>query len=196
MTRSRIAVSLLAALFPLVAALAAAESDPKDQESMPADCPMHAEHMAAAAKEAGAEAPHDHAAGVDHRGDQEMGFSHASTSHHFILTATGGEIRVEANDPMDLASRDQIRSHLAGIAKSFAAGDFNSPMFIHDRIPPGVPALERLRDAVSYTYVESERGGRVDLRTENAEALAAIHEFLRFQIEDHRTGDPLEVAAR
>ena len=38
-----------------------------------------------------------------------------------------------------------------------------------------------------------ERGGRVRLRTSNPEALAAIHEFLRFQIEEHRTGDPVEV---
>lgn len=196
MTRSRIAISLFAGLFPLVASLAAAEADPKAQESMPADCPMHAAHMAAAAKDADADASHDHAAGVDHRGDEAMGFSHAATSHHFILSADGGEIRVEANDAGDLASRDQIRSHLSGIAKSFAAGDFHSPMFIHDRIPPGVPVLERLRDAVSYTYAETDRGGRVGLRTENAEALAAIHEFLRFQIEDHRTGDPLEFAAR
>jgi hypothetical protein len=36
-------------------------------------------------------------------------------------------------------------------------------------------------------------GGLVRLRTENAEALAAIHEFLRFQIKDHQTGDSLEV---
>jgi hypothetical protein len=195
MIRFRIAIPLFAALFSCAASLAA-EDGAKDTQAMPADCPMHAAHTAAAAKGAGADASHNHAAGVDRRGDQAMGFSHAATSHHFVLTATGGEIRVEANDADDAASRDQIRSHLSAIAKSFAAGDFNSPMFIHDRIPPGVPALESLRDAVSYTYAETARGGRVDLRTENAEALAAIHEFLRFQIEDHRTGDPLEVAAR
>lgn len=192
MTRSRIAVPLFAALFSC--ATFAAEGESNDTQGMPADCPMHAAHMAA--KVAEAQSPHDHAAGVDHRGDQEMGFSHAATSHHFYLTPTGGEIRVEANDAGDAASHDQIRGHLAGIAKSFSAGDFHSPMVIHDRIPPGVPALERLRDAVTYSYAETDRGGRVELRTENAEALAAIHEFLRFQIEDHRTGDPLEVAAR
>jgi hypothetical protein len=27
----------------------------------------------------------------------------------------------------------------------------------------------------------------------NAEALAAVHEFLRFQIKDHRTDDPLAI---
>ena len=196
MTRIRIAALLFVALVPLTAKLAAAETDPKVQEAMPADCPMHAAHMAAAEKAAEAHSPHDHAAGVDHRGDQEMGFSHAATRHHFILTSTGGEIQVETNNSGDAASRDRIRSHLAGIAKSFAAGDFHSPMIIHDRTPPGVPALERLRDVVSYTFSETDRGGRVELRTENSEALAAIHEFLRFQIEDHRTGDPLDVAAR
>ncbi len=194
MTRSRIAVSLLAVLFPLAASLAAGQTDPKAQEAMPADCPMHAAHMAAAGKGAEAQAPHDHAAGVDRRGDREMGFSHAATNHHFILSADGGEIRVDATDAADLASRDQIRGHLAGIAKSFAAGDFHSPMFIHDRIPPGVPVLEKLGDAVAYTFEETDRGGRVVLRTTNAQALSAIHEFLRFQIEDHRTGDPLAVA--
>lgn len=32
-----------------------------------------------------------------------------------------------------------------------------------------------------------------DYRQHPPEALAAVHEFPRFQIEDHRTGDPTEV---
>jgi hypothetical protein len=31
------------------------------------------------------------------------------------------------------------------------------------------------------------------IKTGNPEALAAIHDFLRFQISDHRTGDSPEV---
>ena len=38
-----------------------------------------------------------------------------------------------------------------------------------------------------------EYGGRVLISTRNAGGLVAIHEFLRFQITDHKTGDPLEV---
>jgi hypothetical protein len=30
------------------------------------------------------------------------------------------------------------------------------------------------------------------ISTDNSEALAAIHEFLRFQINEHRTGDALQ----
>jgi hypothetical protein len=37
-------------------------------------------------------------------------------------------------------------------------------------------------------------GGRIRIATESREALAAVHDFLRFQIKDHQTGDPLTVS--
>lgn len=139
-------------------------------------------------------ATHSHHAGVNQRGDHVMGFSHERTTHHFRLFADGGAIEVEANDPKDIASRDQIRAHLGHIAQMFAAGDFNSPMLIHDRVPPGVPTLQQLKGAVSYRFEKADRGGRVRITTPNGEALRAVHEFLRFQITDHQTGDSLQVA--
>jgi hypothetical protein len=141
------------------------------------------------------QAPHHagHFEGVSGRGDKAMGFDHLKTSHHFRLHRDGGAIEVEANEQADTASRDQIRGHLASIARSFASGDFSTPMFIHDRVPPGVEVMKRQKAAVSYRFDETERGGRVKISTSDAEALKAIHEFLRFQIEDHRTGDPMEI---
>ena len=130
---------------------------------------------------------------MNHRGDRVMGFSHEKTTHHFRLFADGGEIEVQANGPKDAASIDQIRAHLAHIAQMFASGDFNAPMLIHDRVPPGVPTLQRLKDAVSYRFEKTERGGAVRITTPNKEALQAVHDFLRFQITDHQTGDPLEI---
>ena len=179
---------------------AAPPADPHAGDAMPANCPQHSAHMAAAkaAAATGAAKPeeHGHFAGVEARGDQEMGFSHAATTHHFLLRTDGGEIRVDINSPQDAASRDQIRRHLFDIARSFTAGDFHTPMAVHDQVPPGVPALERLRAAVIYSYSDTDGGGRVELRTTNAEALRAIHEFLRFQIQEHRTGDPLATPTR
>ena len=183
MSRHPLAATTLAAALIATAAFAAdATSD-----GMPANCPMHAQHMAEkAAREKGG--AHDHAA-MNARGEQGMGFSQSATTHHFVLTATGGEIRVEANDPADATSRDQIRGHLVEIARSFAAGDFAVPMFVHSQTPPGVPSLARLRGAVDYLYADLTRGGRVEIQTTNPEALEAIHQFLRFQIEEHQTGD-------
>ena len=134
-----------------------------------------------------------HHEGVDKRGDHVMGFSHEKTTHHFLLYKDGGAIEVTANDAKDADSRDQIQMHLGHIAKMFAAGDFNAPMLVHDRVPPGVPVLQRLKGEVKYEFQKTERGGTVRITTANAEAVKAVHEFLRFQIKDHGTGDSGEV---
>lgn len=131
--------------------------------------------------------------GVDSRGDHAMGFSHEQTTHHFRLLKEGGAIEIQANDATDTASRDAIRMHLSHIAKMFSDGNFDAPMFIHDRVPPGVPAMKRLKKEIHYHFETTAGGGRVTITSANAAAIAAVHDFLKFQITDHRTGDPLTV---
>jgi hypothetical protein len=130
---------------------------------------------------------------MNERGDHVMGFDHMKTTHHFHLLPDGGSIEVAANLIEDKDSRDQIRMHLGHIAKMFADGNFNAPMLIHDQIPAGVPTMEKLKGDIQYKFEETERGGRVRISTSNPEALHAIHDFLRFQIKEHKTGDSLEV---
>ncbi len=156
-------------------------------------CGLLALGSQAAQAQGGATRPHDHQADVRKSGDQVMGFSHDKATHHFRLYSDGGAIEVNANDRGDTVTRDMIRMHLNHIAKMFAAGDFNAPMLIHDQVPPGVPALRRLRAAVKYRFEETPQGARVRIVTSHTEALRAVHEFLRFQITDHQTGDALEV---
>jgi hypothetical protein len=134
-----------------------------------------------------------HFEGVNRRGDMAMGFDHSKTTHHFRLYEDGGAIGVEANDAADTVSRDAIRRHLRQIRTMFASGDFDLPMFIHATTPPGMKTLRRLKATIHYAYEDTARGAQVRLRTHNRKALAAIHRFLRFQIRDHRTGDPLTV---
>jgi hypothetical protein len=134
-----------------------------------------------------------HLDGVNRRGDAAMGFSHAKTTHHFLLKTDGGVIQVEANDTSDTASCDQIRQHLKHIAKKFAEGDFAAPMFIHAQKPPGVSVMQRLKVEIKYQFEELKRGGLVRISTNKHEAVKAIHEFLRFQIKDHKTGDSGEI---
>jgi len=125
------------------------------------------------------------------RGDHAMGFDAVKTAHHFLQNAAGGTIQVIANDPVDTVSRDAIQHHLQHIAKAFRDGDFDIPMLVHGQTPPGVPVMKRLKSEITYEYVASDRGGRVEISTKNPEALAAIHDFLRFQIREHHTGDKL-----
>lgn len=137
--------------------------------------------------------PASHAAEVDARGDHAMGFSHETTAHHFELLPDGGIIRVDAKSASDAPTLNQIRVHLTHIAAMFSANDFDMPMFIHDTVPPGVPGMKEKHDAIAYTYAPTATGAEVRIMTHDPNALKAVHEFLSFQIKDHRTGDPLTV---
>ena len=128
-----------------------------------------------------------HAAAVDHRHDETTGMAPDTSVHHFALTSRGGVIRLEAVTATDEAGRDAARQHLEHVAQSFAAGDFSMPMFIHGQLPPGAAAMTRRRDSIRYRYEPTDRGGQITIDTSNRQARRAIHDFLRFQIRDHRT---------
>jgi hypothetical protein len=126
---------------------------------------------------------------MNERGEKGMGFSQTATTHHFLLNADGGVIQVEAHDPKDTASRDNIRMHLTDIAKAFSSGDFAIPMFVHDTVPPGVPTMKQLKDKILYKFEETPAEAQVVIATTDPQALAAIQQYLRFQIAEHKTGD-------
>jgi len=137
---------------------------------------------------------HDqHQADIKRRGAEAMGFNQETTTHHFRLTPQGGMIQVTANSAADTAGRDHIRQHLADIAKRFPAGDFSPATHTHGQAPPGSEQMTALASTISYKYEELERGGRVVISSKDPAAVKAIHEFLRFQIKEHQTGDPLTV---
>jgi TusA-related sulfurtransferase len=148
-------------------------------------CPMHKEHM----KEGS-----EHQADVEKHSDEAMGFPHDKTAHHFRLYSDGGAIEVTVNDSKDSQNLQAIRSHLTHIATMFSNGEFSIPMFVHDQVPPGVPVMKDKHAEISYSFEELPTGGRVRIKTTNPDALKAIHEFLRFQIADHHTGDTTDIA--
>ncbi len=142
-------------------------------------CPMHEQHESSA----------HHAAEVDARGDKGMGFSHEKSTHHFQLLSNGGIIEVSTNDATDTITLDEIRDHLSHVAKMFTEGDFDLPMFIHDTVPPGASVMKSKRTAITYAFESTPTGARVRIKTSDPDALNAVHQFLTFQIQDHRTGD-------
>ena len=145
------------------------------------NCPMHAQHAG--------HGGHD----VDRRGDKVMGFSHEKTRHTFRLLGDGGAIEVRALDGGDAESIGAIRSHLKVIEKDFTSGTFAKPEEIHAKLPDGADVMKERGSSIVYRYEELEGGARVRIRTKDPRALDAVHRFLRFQIADHRTGDPTTV---
>jgi len=56
--------------------------------------------------------------------------------------------------------------------------------------------MKKLRDQIQYRVEPMPNGARLRLSSENPKAVSAIHDFLRFQIQDHQTGDSTAVAAQ
>jgi hypothetical protein len=131
----------------------------------------------------------DHQAAVNEHGDKVMGFSHEKSTHHFVLTQDGGLIEVRANDFKDAASLEQIRGHFQHIVHMFAEGNFNAPMLVHSQDVPGTATMTRLKSDLHWEMQEVPRGARITITADSKEALDAVHDFLRFQIADHQTGD-------
>ena len=133
----------------------------------------------------------------DHHGGNAravMGFDQDRTTHHFLLRPDGGVISVEVKDATDTKNRDAIRSHLPHIALMFGSGNFAAPMLVHESASvPGTTVMAAKKDAVRYQYAETPKGGRVTITTTDPEALEAVHAFLRYQITEHKAGDPTAV---
>jgi len=141
------------------------------------NCPMHAQHVADGTAKHGEE--------VDHRHDT-FGMEHTASTHAFPILADGGAIELRANRAEDKETVAMIRTHLQKIVDQFRGGDFSTPAFVHGYPPGGVDEMTRLRDKIVYRYESLPTGGRIRITTKNAEALAAVHEFLRFQVTEHR----------
>jgi len=119
------------------------------------------------------------------RGAMAMGVDQYTSIHHFTALPDGGRIALERNVD-DSAGVAMVRHHLRKIAQAFASGDFSTPAFVHMRDVPGTKIMAAKRDAITYTVSDLPRGGAVRITTHDLDALAAVHQFLAFQRQDHR----------
>jgi hypothetical protein len=123
------------------------------------------------------------------RGEHVMGFPQDKTTHHFELNQEGGVIEVRTNDLNDTQTRDQIRRHFKHIVTMFADGNFSAPMLVHGRDVPGTAVMSQLQGQLHWQLQETPRGAKILVTADDKAGLDAVHEFLRFQIADHKTGD-------
>lgn len=126
-------------------------------------------------------------AAMQMRGASAMGVDQYTSTHRFDELADGGRIELQ-RDVNDSAGVAEIRRHLQGIAKAFKSGDFSTPAFVHMQKVPGTEKMAAKRDLITYEYRDLPRGGELRLIAKDAEAIAAIHEFMAFQRADHRAG--------
>ena len=119
-----------------------------------------------------------------------MGVDQYTSSHVFEPLPDGGRIVLQ-RDSTDAAGTAVIRDHMQRIAVAFAAGDFRLPGFVHEQEVPGTTVMAERRARITYTADTLPRGGQVRIRTDDPDAVRAVHEFLAFQRADHHAGSHL-----
>lgn len=119
------------------------------------------------------------------RGDIAMGFNQTKIMHHFVDTATGGEVRIMALDASDAKTIDEIRSHVEDIQHEFSQGNFTKPFFIHAQVVPGTQIMTEKKDLIQYSTKQIEGGAILVLTANDTELLDAIKQFMAFQSSQH-----------
>ena len=162
---SLVAISLLAVSILLVPAATAAEEQ--------APTPTHQEMM--------------------DRSSKLMGFDMAKVNQHFYLTKNGGVVEITAKDPGDTGTIAAIQKHLGSEAKAWEKGNFDLPTQEHGKAPDGVFWMKKLRNEITFQAVPGDDGAVLRILTVNPKAKESVYEFIRFQINEHNTGDPLKL---
>ena len=131
--------------------------------------------------------PEDSAfAQVQSRGHVAMGVDQYTSTHRFEPLPDGGRITL-VRDGDDPAGMTQIRAHMAEIGAAFRRGDFTLPGFVHDRAVPGTATMAARQSRISYIADTVPHGGSLRIHSTDSIAIAAIHQFLAFQRQDHRS---------
>lgn len=122
------------------------------------------------------------------RGRAVMGVDQYTSIHRFDALPDGGRIELQ-RDRDDSAGTAAIRAHMRTIALAFARGDFTAPATVHLETVPGVPVMRARRASIRYEPIDLPRGAALRIRTRDAAAIAAVHEFLAYQRREHRATD-------
>jgi hypothetical protein len=126
-------------------------------------------------------------AGMQRRGQQAMGVDQYTSVHKFDSFPDGGRIELQ-RDRDDSAGVAMIRAHIRAIAAAFRSGDFSTPAFVHMQMVPGTKVMAAKRSLITYEVHDLKRGAELRVRTRDAAAVAAIHDFMAFQRGEHHAG--------
>lgn len=124
------------------------------------------------------------------RATKVTGFDSERVTRHFYVLKNGGAVEITAKDTNDEATVKAIQAHLKKESDQLTKGNFEIVTGIYGRTPETAPQLKKLRDEITYATVPQENGGVLRMLTVNPTAKSAVHDYLRFQIDQWKSGDP------
>lgn len=124
------------------------------------------------------------------RVSKASGFDSERVNRHFYVLKNGGAVEITAKDSGDEATIKAIQTYLKKESDLWTKGNFETVTAVYGRPAEGTVQLKKLRDDVTFAVVPEENGAVIRMLTVNPTAKAAIHDYLRFQIDQLKTGDP------
>jgi hypothetical protein len=118
-----------------------------------------------------------------------LGTDAGKVVQHYYLVKNGGVIEFTAKDPNDSASVNAIRKYLDVQKDLFEKGKNDTDTDVHGKVPDGLLVMKKLRGEITFYTVNSEGGAVLRMFSVNNQARQAIHDFMKFQIAEHKTGD-------
>lgn len=125
-------------------------------------------------------------AAVQERVAPVMGVDQDTSKHVFEDLPDGGRVVLDWPTAADSAQVASIRRHMREVAADFTSGNFAKPFAVHAQVVPGTAVMAAKRAVIRYETADRERGAEVRIRSADADAVKAVHEFLAFQRNDHR----------
>ena len=128
---------------------------------------------------------------VNSRFGKALGTDVEKIVQHYYLLKNGGVMEFTAKDPGDTSTISALQKYMNAQKDLFEKGKIDADAEVHSRVPDGVPALKKLRNEITFFAVKSENGAALRMFSVDNEARQAIQQFLKFQISEHKTGDPM-----
>lgn len=114
-----------------------------------------------------------------------MPFDLSKTTHVFLMTETGGVMRVVAKDPRDARQIELIQQHLRQEAARFERGDFSHPAALHGQSMPGIKELAAEPSGFTVRYSARPDGAQITFFSRDIRLITAIHQWFGAQLSEH-----------
>ncbi len=128
---------------------------------------------------------------LNSRFSKALGVDANKIVQHYYLVKNGGVIEFAAKDSSDNAAISAVQKYFETQKDLFEKGRNDADADVHGKIPDGMLILKKLRNEITFFAVKNEDGGALRMFSTNDQARQAIQDFLKFQINEHKTGDPL-----
>jgi len=128
---------------------------------------------------------------LNSRFSKALGTDASHIIQHYYLVKNGGVIEFAAKDLSDSATISALQKYMEAQKDLFEKGKTDADADVHGKVPDGVPILKKLRNEITFFTVKNDDGGALRMFSTNDQARQAIQDFLKFQINEHKTGDPL-----